>query len=192
MDIKKYLDSPELLGFKVSETSDEIINSQYDRQINHAREALGLYSIKTGLDFTATSNVESTDYNNYSGENVRSNTDGLKNGFLTDSDLKKLPNGIKVNKKIYNNVVQMLNDYYQETGRHMVITDGYRSYAQQVAVKKRKGRLAATPGTSQHGYGLALDIDVSNGVYKWLVKNASKYNLINFKEESWHWSTTGH
>ncbi len=68
---------------------------------------------------------------------------------------------------------------------------GDRTYATQVKLKAEKGRLAATPGTSNHGWGLAVDTHYYDGsgekkslsfdgeAYKWLFTNASKYNWEN-------------
>lgn len=81
-------------------------------------------------------------------------------------------------------------------------TDSYRSYEQQVDLKKRKPKLAAKPGTSEHGYGKALDLatpDLSEGLgknseqYKWLVKNAGRFGFhtLTSKVEPWHWEYRG-
>ena len=92
---------------------------------------------------------------------------------------------------------------------------GFRSYEGQVKVyedpekqyeKKdgTTGHLGAYPGTSNHGWGVAIDVNTrdKNGVsgfdglvYKWLSENAPKYNFINpswaqktgSKPEPWHW-----
>lgn len=51
------------------------------------------------------------------------------------------------------------------------------------------GNLAAAPGTSNHGIGLAVDLNSSaKGVYSWLSKNAHKYGFIRtVASEKWHW-----
>ncbi|WP_164709814.1 signal peptidase I [Euzebya pacifica] len=72
------------------------------------------------------------------------------------------------------------------------ITDSYRTYEQQVDVAARKGLysqggLAATPGTSNHGMGRAVDLDVSGGVGQWLVDNAGRYGFRTIPREPWHW-----
>jgi hypothetical protein len=46
-------------------------------------------------------------------------------------------------------------DFSEEFGRPLRLTDSYRDYATQVSVKARNTGLAATPGTSNHGWGLA-------------------------------------
>jgi len=53
----------------------------------------------------------------------------------------------------------MAEEYMSQTGKPMVMTSGYRSYEDQVRVKKEMGARAAAPGTSLHGYGIAIDAD---------------------------------
>ena len=74
------------------------------------------------------------------------------------------------------------------------VTDSYRSYEQQVDVARRKGLysqggLAAKPGTSDHGWGLSLDLDLNGRAQSWMRANAGRYG---FKEdvprEPWHWT----
>lgn len=55
------------------------------------------------------------------------------------------------------------------------------------------GKLAAKPGTSNHGLGLTVDINLSkqgrsSKVYKWLANNANKYGFYEtVSSEPWHW-----
>jgi D-alanyl-D-alanine carboxypeptidase len=95
-----------------------------------------------------------------------------------------------------------LNQAYQAAwGEPMCITDGFRSYAQQVATKAAKGYLAAVPGTSNHGWGLAVDIcpeSYAGSRWDWLAANAPAYGWDNpdwarpggSKYEPWHWEYT--
>jgi hypothetical protein len=77
-------------------------------------------------------------------------------------------------------------------GVRLIIRDGYRSYAEQVAVAKRHGLFqhggrAAIPGTSPHGSGTALDIDDGLG-YRWLLRNAPRFGFdATVPGEPWHW-----
>lgn len=67
------------------------------------------------------------------------------------------------------------------------VTDGWRSYEAQVSTKKSKGALAATPGNSVHGLGLAADLDLNSRQQAWLEANGAKYGLGRLPSESWHW-----
>ena len=53
----------------------------------------------------------------------------------------------------------MAQEYQQLTGKKIPITDGYRTYEDQVRMKQKYGARAATPGTSLHGFGVAIDAD---------------------------------
>lgn len=101
-------------------------------------------------------------------------------------------------------LVQMNNAYRSRFGNNIFITDAYRTYAQQVLLKAAKGDLAATPGTSNHGLGLAVDLggginSFGTPQHNWMIENASKYGWVNpswaqqggSKPEPWHWEFVG-
>ncbi|WP_144276187.1 M15 family metallopeptidase [Demequina sp. NBRC 110053] len=86
-------------------------------------------------------------------------------------------------------------------GVDVPITDGYRDLAGQWLAKARHGHLAATPGTSMHGWGAAIDLDGSRipggfagQAYSWLVANAPSFGWalprwaspVGSKPEPWH------
>ena len=68
------------------------------------------------------------------------------------------------------------------------ITDGWRSYDAQVSLKKKKPTLAATPGRSVHGLGLAADLKFTSAQAKWMQQNAQKFGLMVPMpgKEPWH------
>lgn len=78
-------------------------------------------------------------------------------------------------------------------GVRIGVTDSYRSYAQQVDLARRKGLysnggLAATPGRSNHGWGMALDLDVRGAALGWLRRNARRFGFVEaVPREPWHW-----
>ena len=74
------------------------------------------------------------------------------------------------------------------------VTDTYRSYDEQVDLVARKGLYSeggygATPGTSNHGWGLALDADVNDpAVMSWMRTNAHRFGFVEaVPREPWHW-----
>ncbi len=90
--------------------------------------------------------------------------------------------------------------YRKRFGHDICLTDAYRTLAQQYAVKAARGGFAATPGTSEHGMGVAVDLcdGVPNGgtTYWWLRNNAPAYGWDNpdwaraggsGPHENWHW-----
>jgi zinc D-Ala-D-Ala carboxypeptidase len=82
----------------------------------------------------------------------------------------------------------------KKDGVHIGITDSYRPYAEQVDLAKRKGLysqggLAAKPGTSEHGWGMAADLDLNSKALSWMRTNGAKYGFdANVPRESWHWA----
>ncbi|WP_420120921.1 M15 family metallopeptidase [Nakamurella sp.] len=87
-------------------------------------------------------------------------------------------------------------------GQDIGITDGYRSYDEQVACRAEKGSLCADPGTSNHGWAKAVDIGAccavnsgSGAAFDWLTANAGRFGWVHppwaqpggSKPEPWHW-----
>jgi len=84
----------------------------------------------------------------------------------------------------------------EQAGITVKINSGYRTYDDQVRVKSQFGRQAATPGRSNHGFGLAVDFATSglsrikpgDKLYNWLAAgNGAKYGFKRIASESWHW-----
>lgn len=73
------------------------------------------------------------------------------------------------------------------------VTDSYRTYESQVDLVARKGLysqggLAATPGTSKHGWGIAVDLSLDSTAQAWMRANAGRYGFVeNVSREPWHW-----
>ena len=76
------------------------------------------------------------------------------------------------------------------------VTDSYRSYDAQVDVAARKGLynqggLAAVPGTSDHGWGTALDLKLDQPGLAWMKAHGTEYGFTaDVPGESWHWHYT--
>jgi D-alanyl-D-alanine carboxypeptidase len=74
------------------------------------------------------------------------------------------------------------------------VTDSYRSYDAQVRLAEEKGLysqggLAAEPGTSNHGWGLALDLDLDDRAQAWMRSNGWRYGFVeDTPREPWHWT----
>ncbi|MBX9245145.1 D-alanyl-D-alanine carboxypeptidase family protein [Actinotalea ferrariae] len=73
------------------------------------------------------------------------------------------------------------------------ITDSYRTLASQVDLAERKGLysqggLAAKPGTSMHGWGMAVDLSLDSKAQAWMRTNAGAYGFVeDTPREPWHW-----
>ena len=82
--------------------------------------------------------------------------------------------------------------------------NSYRSYSEQVALYRVKPSLAAVPGTSNHGWGVAVDFacgaeSFGSSAYRWLTANGPAYGWTHpswaeaggKRPEPWHWEYTG-
>jgi cell wall-associated NlpC family hydrolase len=89
-------------------------------------------------------------------------------------------------------------------GRRSCITDSYRTFTEQVRLYAVKPALAAVPGRSNHGWGLAVDLcggaqSFDSPEYFWLTANAPSFGWSNpqwarrggSREEPWHWEFVG-
>lgn len=81
-------------------------------------------------------------------------------------------------------------------GHEMCLASGYRDLSSQYSVKRQKGSLAAKPGTSNHGWGYAVDLCASAyqspAKWNWLHANAPTFgwelpDWASRSYEPWHW-----
>ncbi|CAF0898665.1 unnamed protein product [Adineta steineri] len=100
----------------------------------------------------------------------------------------------------------------KQAGVAIKIASGFRTVARQEyfwncyqTKSCNNGNLAARPGTSNHGKGIALDLNTDCGsqsgakpncggskVYQWLYKNGAKYGFKRtVQSEPWHWEYVG-
>lgn len=126
-----------------------------------------------------------------------------RNGRIPSNALRNVGGG----HKMYGDAARAytsMRDEARRDGVNIRLTDTYRSYAAQVDVARRKGiygvrqsngrlGLAARPGTSNHGLGRAVDVnlDASPGASAWLRRNASRFGFHTIPREPWHWEYRG-
>src|SRR6187431_1539949 len=85
------------------------------------------------------------------------------------------------------------------TGVWLAINEGYRDLAKQQyywnLYQSGQGNVAAVPGTSNHGRGVAVDIEHYDAVWSWLMNNAGNYGWSwatgQASGERWHWEYVG-
>lgn len=98
--------------------------------------------------------------------------------------------------------LEALNAAYRARwGADICVNDAYRSYQKQVALYGELGPgVAAVPGTSNHGWGVAVDLGCGVGVFGsarhvWFATNAPRYGFTqpewaligSSRAEAWHW-----
>ncbi len=140
---------------------------------------------------------------------------GFTNGTIPESALQPLPwDSTKTLRPDAAQALIALNNAFREDfGYDLPLTDAYRSYENQVKAKDfwcGLGRCenAAEPGTSNHGWGLAVDIGdrsfftITEGspTYLWLKANAARFGWVHpdwaqpggaGPREAWHWEYNG-
>jgi len=129
------------------------------------------------------------------------------NGRLPDSLLTHLPwaeaAGFRLRIDAAASAGRLAAAFYAHFAAPLLLTDAYRTFASQVELKASKGVWAATPGTSNHGLGIAIDfasgINVDGSVqHRWMVANAGRFGWVNplwatnwnpadGQHEPWHW-----
>lgn len=99
---------------------------------------------------------------------------------------------------------RMSEEFQFQFGTPLKITDSYRDYDAQVDCQAKKGNLCATPGKSNHGWGVAIDaasnIDTFNTMeHEWMKMHAARFGWTHpgwaqatgSKPEPWHWEYIG-
>ncbi len=77
--------------------------------------------------------------------------------------------------------------YHKDLGEPVQITDSYRRYADQEVLEDQKPRQSAVAGTSEHGWGLAVDLtggaeQFGTDEHNWLLENADEYG---WRQPAW-------
>ena len=119
---------------------------------------------------------------------------GYGNGRIPAGALQQVgTTGHKLWAPAAESLTRLINDA-QKDGVKIGVSDSYRPYAEQVDLARRKGLyaqggLAAKPGTSEHGWGMAADLDLNGKALAWMQQNGAKYGFVNnVARESWHWA----
>lgn len=135
-------------------------------------------------------------------EEAQAKWGSYENGKIPDSELQALsfsPSN-KMNKKAAIAMEEMNKAYKADNGSDLTINEAYRDCATQIRYSKELGSRAAPapPCVSNHGWGLAADIEVGafgSSTYNWLKANAHKYGYVHpawaepggSNPEQWHW-----
>lgn len=133
------------------------------------------------------------------------NSSGYANGLIPQSALCPLAQGDHALRADAATAFAKLNvAYARRFGEALCVTDAYRSLDEQQRLYASKPGLAAVPGTSNHGRGLAVDL--CGGVdrfgteqFEWMQNHAPDYGWIHpdwasaggSMPEPWHWEYTG-
>ena len=125
------------------------------------------------------------------------------NGQLKTSDLCTLWDGqLQLRGDAASSLAELNLAFRARFGRDVCLTDGYRTIGEQRSLKATKGGLAAVPGRSNHGWGLAVDLcsnETRGAGWTWIRENGAIYGWENpdwamrggsGPYEPWHWEYT--
>ncbi len=117
------------------------------------------------------------------------------NGRLTEASLCDIPGNEQLRNDAAVAYAELNSRFKDEFGRDICLVDSYRSLSSQYAIKGSRGFFAATPGTSVHGWGLAIDLcssDSRGPTKAWLEEHGGTWGWVNpswakgRKYEPWH------
>ncbi len=124
------------------------------------------------------------------------------NGQIPSSELCYLPfaQGHKLRGDAAVQLIRLNAAFKAKFGEDLCLTDSYRSLSSQYSLAARKPGLAAKPGTSEHGLGLAIDMcdgpdQVGSARRTWFLDSAPDFGWENpawaqpggSRPEPWHW-----
>lgn len=127
---------------------------------------------------------------------------GYQNGRIPTKALKAIGQGSHRLETAAADAWVAMREAAAKDGIRLALTDSYRSYDAQVAVRRRKGHqvATATPGTSVHGWGRAVDANVNDpATLRWLRANGHRFGWVNpawaqragKSFEPWHYEFVG-
>jgi cell wall-associated NlpC family hydrolase len=125
---------------------------------------------------------------------------GWTNGGIPSTALCSIARGHALRCDAAVGYTALADAYRAAFGSPLCITDSYRSLGAQVTAFRTKPALAAVPGTSNHGWALAVDL--CGGIHTagtvqsaWMAANAGRFGFVQpdwarpggEKPEPWHW-----
>jgi len=187
------------VGVMASSVAAEAVEVQETSRIEPA-EAVSVQTAASAPEGSAAESAEETDWRLL----LVNPWNVLPENYTVE--LKRLPNGLTVDARIYEDLSAMLAGC-REAGLHPVVCSAYRPYATQQrlhtnkiyrlmavgysreAAEKEAGRWVAVPGTSEHQTGMALDIvsysyqnltqkQEETAEQKWLMEHCWEYGFI--------------
>jgi D-alanyl-D-alanine carboxypeptidase len=119
------------------------------------------------------------------------------NGTLPDTALRSIGQGDHRLATTAATAYRSMAAAARADGVELKVSDSYRTLDQQVAMQAARGNydeggFAATPGTSPHGWGLAIDLDTPASSQQWMRQNAWRFGFAeDVAREPWHWTYRG-
>ncbi|MGY1680799.1 NlpC/P60 family protein [Geodermatophilus sp. SYSU D01176] len=125
---------------------------------------------------------------------------GWSNGSIPTTALCSIGRGHALRCDAAAGYTALADAYRAAFSSPLCITDSYRSLRAQVTAFRAKPALAAVPGTSNHGWALAVDLcgginTAGTAQSAWMAANAGRFGFVQpdwarqggEKPEPWHW-----
>ena len=123
------------------------------------------------------------------------------NGLIPAEALCDLPQkGERLRGDAAKGFIEMNAAFNERFGHDMCVISSYRDLANQQRLYATRPHLAAVPGRSNHGWGLAVDLcdeesRFNTVEYNWLKANSARWGWVHpdwaepdgVRPESWHW-----
>lgn len=162
----------------------------------------GGYAPANNMDFGGSSvgrTAQTINNTIYSGGNANvgsaianvSNTDLSKYGSYFNFQSSAAARGFEgLHPEFKKRLIAMAQEVNEKmNGKKILLTSTWRSIEEQAALKQKYGSRAAQPGGSKHNYGIAIDMNSKDDVYKYIMDNhlLEKYGLHHtVAGEPWH------
>ena len=125
-------------------------------------------------------------------------TSGFSNGLIPASALCPIIGGGTLRADAAAAFNTMSQAYAKSFGSPLCVNAAYRPYSRQVQLFASTPSLAAVPGSSNHGWGLAVDLgcgvqNYGSPQYRWMTAHAGAYGWVHpawalrNPFEPWHW-----
>lgn len=126
------------------------------------------------------------------------------NGAIPVSALCEVAPGHHLRADAAHALLQLGEAYAEAWGAPLCLTDSYRTFESQITLFGTKPDLAAVPGTSNHGWGTAVDLcggvqTFGTETHRWMRDNAPLFGWFHpswaqetgSRPEPWHWEYGG-
>lgn len=162
------------------------------------RQTLGDYLAQSGGGLTAPPALWSTpkltgQYN----PNAPRGLEGFGNGQIPLSQLAPIPGTTERMWAPAAEAFTRMRADARRQGIEMPVIDAYRPLEDQYRLAEElglysEGGWAAKPGTSQHGWGRAIDLELDDEALAWMRQHAGNYGFTEtVPREPWHWEFHG-
>ncbi|NDB83048.1 MAG: hypothetical protein EB127_09970, partial [Alphaproteobacteria bacterium] len=115
------------------------------------------------------------------------------NGKLDPSKLTTVQGGYQLRNDAAQ-AFQSASASAKKTGVSLALSSAYRSYEKQAALYANRANNpypVAAPGTSNHGYGIAIDVPEGTPGHRWMIANGRQFGWKNLPGDAVHFDFVG-